>query len=94
MYVSSSRTYTTDRMATKAKAKGRSVRKTVGRAAERKKSKTYRLSEGKIAAAQEILGVATATAAIETALDMVVFRKELVDGTASMLGVPVATDDD
>jgi len=55
-----------------------------------KKAKTYRLSEAKIAAAQEILGVATATAAIETALDMVVFRKELVEGTAAMLGVTLA----
>ncbi|MFN2566656.1 MAG: hypothetical protein ABR499_16795 [Gemmatimonadaceae bacterium] len=51
-----------------------------------KKAKTYRLSEQKIAAAQAILGAKTATAAIETALDMVVFRKELVEGTAAMLG--------
>ena len=60
---------------------------------EPKKAKSYRLSEGKIAAAQAILGVDTATAAIETALDMVVFRKELVDGTAAMLGVPIAAAD-
>lgn len=58
-----------------------------------KKAKTYRLSEGKIAAAQAILGAPTATAAIETALDMVVFRRELVDGTAAMLGVPVSDFD-
>jgi len=60
---------------------------TTRRGREPKTAKTYRLSEQKIAAAQAILGVPTATAAIETALDMVVFRKELVDGTAAMLGV-------
>lgn len=63
------------------------------RPTEQKKAKTYRLSEQKIAAARAILGVDTATAAIETALDMVVFRKELVDGTAAMLGVPLVYDD-
>lgn len=48
--------------------------------------KTYRLDARTIAAAQEILGAATATEAIETALDMVVFRQELVAGTRAMLG--------
>ena len=51
-----------------------------------KTPKTYRLDANTIAAAQEILGVATATEAIETALDMVVFRQELVAGTRAMLG--------
>jgi DNA-binding helix-hairpin-helix protein with protein kinase domain len=51
-----------------------------------KTPKTYRLDASTIAAAQEILGAATATEAIETALDMVVFRRELVDGTRAMLG--------
>lgn len=60
-------------------------------AAGPKRSKTYRLSEDKIAAAQAILGTPTATAAIETALDMVVFRRELVDGTRAMLGVEIAS---
>jgi hypothetical protein len=59
------------------------------RVREPKVAKTYRLSARKIAAARQALGVATATAAIETALDMVVFRKELVDGTAAMLGVDI-----
>ena len=63
-------------------------------AASTKKPKTYRLSEAKIAAARRILGVDTATAAIETALDMVVFRKELVDGTAAMLGVEITSLDE
>jgi len=52
-----------------------------------KTPKTYRLDERTIAAAREILGAATATEAIETALDMVVFRQELVDGTRAMLGI-------
>lgn len=51
-----------------------------------KTPKTYRLDARAIAAAQEILGAATATEAIETALDMVVFRQELIDGTRAMLG--------
>lgn len=54
-----------------------------------KKPKSYRLSSGKIAAAQRILGTKTATATIETALDMVVFRKELVHGAAQLFGLDV-----
>jgi hypothetical protein len=61
------------------------------RTGERKVSKTYRLTLSKLAAAQRILGTATATEAIETALDMVVFRQELIDGTALMLGVEIAS---
>ena len=56
--------------------------------------KTYRLSPRKVAAAQRILGTPTATETIETALDMVVFREELVEGTQAMLGVDLATSDD
>lgn len=59
------------------------------RPAERKVSKTYRLTPSKLAAAQRILGAATATETIETALDMVVFRDELVAGTRAMLGTDV-----
>ena len=59
-----------------------------------KVSKTYRLNPGKLAAAQRILGTATATEAIETALDMVVFRQELIDGTAAMRGVEITPPDD
>lgn len=57
------------------------------RPANAKKPKTFRLSESRIESARQILGVHTATAAIEAALDMVVFRKELVDGTRSLLGI-------
>jgi hypothetical protein len=53
----------------------------------RKKTRTFRLTPGKVEAAQEILGVPTATEAIETALDMVIFRDELVRGTKAALGI-------
>ena len=59
----------------------------------RKVSRTYRLAPERIAAAQRILGAATATEAIETALDMVVFRQQLIDGTKAMLGVKLAPPD-
>lgn len=63
------------------------------RARERKVSKTYRLTPSKLAAAQRILGAATATETIETALDMVVFREELVAGTREMLGTEIEAPD-
>lgn len=53
----------------------------------RKKTRTFRLTPGKVEAAQEILGVSTATDAIETALDMVIFREELVRGTKAAFGI-------
>jgi hypothetical protein len=55
--------------------------------------KTYRLSPRKVAAAQRILGTPTATETIETALDMVVFRQELVEGIQAMLGVDLVSPD-
>lgn len=50
------------------------------RVAEPKVAVSYRLSRAKIVRAQEILGTPTATATIEEALDMVVFRRELMEG--------------
>ena len=58
-----------------------------------KVSKTYRLNPTKLKAAQRILGATTATEAIETALDMIVFRQELIDGTQAMLGVTLGRSD-
>lgn len=67
------------------------VRSPIRRGREgRKVPHTFRLTADKVAAAQRILGTATATETIETALDMVVFRKRLVAGTAAMLGVKPA----
>lgn len=55
--------------------------------------KTYRLSPAKVAAAQRILGTPTATETIEAALDLVVFRHELVAGTRALLGTDIAPAD-
>lgn len=74
-------------------AKKKKVIKKSSRVSE-KAPKTYRLSPRKIAAARRILGAPTATAAIEQALDMVVFRKEIVAGTAALYGVEIESFDD
>ena len=63
------------------------------RTPDTKVPKTYRLSPRKVAAAQRILGTPTATETIETALDMVVFRQELVEGTQAMLGIHLTSPD-
>ena len=55
----------------------------------RKVSRTFRLTPGRLEAAQKILGTETATATIETALDMVVFRQELIDGADAMFGADI-----
>ncbi|MGH7498532.1 MAG: hypothetical protein ACREOQ_02260 [Gemmatimonadales bacterium] len=62
-------------------------------AKDRKVPKTYRLSPSKVAAAQRILGTPTATETIEAALDMVVFRDELIAGTTAMLGIELTPPD-
>ncbi len=61
---------------------------------DRKVPRTYRLAPGKVAAAQRVLGAATATEAIETALDLVLFRRELVRGTRVLLGVRITPPDE
>ena len=65
--------------------------RTRGRAPSRRVPRTYRLSPAKLRAAKRALGVATTTEAIERALDLVVFRRELVEGTRAMLGVRIAS---
>lgn len=57
---------------------------------EPKVAMSYRLSPAKIARAQRILGTPTATATIEEALDLVVFRRELTEGIAHAFGADVA----
>ncbi|MBK8060514.1 MAG: hypothetical protein IPK33_22280 [Gemmatimonadetes bacterium] len=59
----------------------------------RKVSKTFRLAPGKVAAAQRILGTSTATETIEAALDMVVFRQELLDGSRALFGMAITSPD-
>jgi len=60
---------------------------------EERVSRTYRLPLSKLRAAKRALGAATATEAIERALDLAVFQRELVDGTRAMLGVEIAPPD-
>lgn len=57
----------------------------------RKVPRTYRLAPEKVAAAKRILKASTATETIEQALDLVVFRHELMDGTRALLGLEVHT---
>ena len=59
----------------------------------RKVSKTFRLAPGKVAAAQRILGTSTATETIEAALDMVVFRQELLEGSRALFGMAITSPD-
>jgi hypothetical protein len=47
----------------------------------------------KLRAAKRALGAATATEAIERALDLAVFQRELVDGTRAMLGIEITSPD-
>jgi hypothetical protein len=58
-----------------------------------KVAKSYRLVPARIEAARQALGAKTDTEAIETALDLVVFRRELIEGTSAMAGVDLAPFD-
>ena len=62
-----------------------------GVVSEPKVAMSYRLSPAKIARAQEILGTATATATIEEALDMVIFRRELMEGLDRAFGIGIVS---
>ena len=62
-------------------------------AREQRVSRTYRLPLSKLSAAKRALGAATATEAIERALDLVVFQRELIDGTRAMLGIEIVSPD-
>lgn len=71
----------------------RSKRKTVS-AREPRVPRTCRLPLSKVKAAKLALGAATATDTIEQALDLVVFQRQLIEGTRSMLRVAIAAPDD
>jgi hypothetical protein len=60
---------------------------------ERRVSRTYRLPLSKLSAAKRALGAATATETIERALDLIVFQREIVDGTRAMLGIEITPPD-
>lgn len=70
------------------------ARRTSGVARPARVPRTYRLTLSKISAAQRALGAETATEAIERALDLVVFRQQLVEGTRAMLGVSILPPDE
>jgi hypothetical protein len=57
----------------------------------KKVARSFRLTPGKVEAAQRILGLLTATDAIETALDMIVFRNELIEGTEAVFGISISS---
>jgi hypothetical protein len=61
-----------------------------GRSKRRSARKNVRLDQHSLDAARRILGVKTETEAIARALDLVIFRKELVDGVRAMYGTRVA----
>lgn len=63
------------------------------RSSEARVSRTYRLPLSKIRAAQRALGAATATEAIERALDEVTFKYELIEGTKRMFGIRITSPD-
>ena len=60
---------------------------------EERASRTYRLPLSKLRAAKRALGAASATEAIQRALDLAVFQRALVDGTRAMLGVEILSPD-
>jgi hypothetical protein len=51
--------------------------------------KNFRLDQGRLDAAREALGARTETEAIERALDLILFRKELVDGVDALVGTTI-----
>jgi len=63
------------------------------RSQEARVSRTYRLPLSKIRAAQRALGAATATEAIERALDEVTFAQELIEGNNRMFGIHITSPD-
>jgi hypothetical protein len=69
------------------------TRRTRGPHRELRVSRTYRLPLSKLSAARRALGAATDTETIERALDLVVFQRELLDGTRAMQGIAITSPD-
>ena len=72
---------------------GNAAARQPSRRGEDRVSRTYRLRLSKLRAAKRALGAATATEAIERALDLAVFQQELIVGTRAMLGIVIAPPD-
>jgi hypothetical protein len=47
----------------------------------------------KLNAAKKALGAATATETIERALDLIVFQRELIEGTRALQGIEITPPD-
>jgi hypothetical protein len=60
-------------------------------AAENPRKKNFRLRQSKIDRARAILGAETETETIERALDLVVFRSDLVQGVRAMQGAELVS---
>jgi hypothetical protein len=60
---------------------------------EERVSRTYRLRLSKLREAKRALGAATATEAIEMALDLAVFQRELIEGTRAVFGIKITSPD-
>lgn len=60
---------------------------------EERVSRTYRLRLSKLEKAKRTLGASTATEAIEMALDLAVFQRELVEGTRALFGIKITSPD-
>lgn len=60
------------------------------RAKTRTARKSVRLNQRSLDAAKRILGTKTETETISTALDLIAFRKQLVDSVHAMYGTRVA----
>ena len=56
-------------------------------------SRTYRLPLAKLSAAKRALGTTTSTEAIEKALDLAVFQRELIAGNRAMFGIHIESSD-
>jgi hypothetical protein len=60
--------------------------------AEKTVRKNMRISQDKLDRAREILGTRTETETVETALDLVAFRREVLDGVLELAGSNLVRD--
>jgi hypothetical protein len=56
--------------------------------------KNFRLDQKRLDAVKRVLGARTETEAVETALDMILFRRELVAGVDAMVGLDIELFDE
>lgn len=57
-------------------------------------TQSFRVASARIAAAQKILGTATATETIDAALDLVMLREELLSGSRALAGLWICSPDE